>query len=492
MTDSLKKLSTILQTIQDTSLEAHQRLELKGMIPLYQFEHIILGNRQFDNDVRARILWHFMIFSRARTVSQQELQNAVGSRLPDHETSFVMRQLLCASPRVWSFRRSYEKSFAHTISGPGRHKEISVCACLSVTGDIDTREHLYAYGWTLSFGEEIYLIFMDALSTQQVQQIEQYRPFPLQLNDNDFWEENEINILKILYPMQFPCSILMFSNPEKTTYMPDAVYQKLQKILISSLSGNVAFMPTLPEIAATHDAKGILEIIQDLVNRQHLLTQNAEKLKTRLLEAIGCDTDGNMPKAHDSLLMADPIALLLLPNDHPVFEVLHERDSIRLALRYEEEHGGSDITDAFKRYRRERRWLAAFPCFDFSIESHAAQFGIPMHSLERIFDSKLFSSSLPIVPQGDVLRQLQNRYGFYQQDSDPPKFSIVLDTINSRGFNRSLNMAAIAQWIVSYCDRYRYCLCKIEPEAVVQRSIDKSNQKLLNKGLQDLAKMFKK
>ena len=216
-----------------------------------------------------------------------------------------------------------------------------------------------------------------------------------------------------------------------------------------------------------------------------------QKLRQRLLESLGCDSEGNMPAAHTSLLMADPIALLLLPESHPVFQKLNARDPIKLALQFDETQGTSDIHDAFEIYRHERRWLAAFPCCDFACEDHASKFGFPIDSIRAIFDPRLFETTLPIPPQGEFLRQIQRKYGYYSGNDQSYTFGELINAAATVYGNLGRNTADFVQWVMNCCDRWRYCLSHIEPDTA-RRTLNQNNQKLLHKGLKELSAMFKK
>lgn len=494
--DPLKRLSEIFNIIRDTALEVHEKLEHEGCSPIIDFEQAILGNnRRFDDSVRASTLWSMLLFTQPRLASQKKFQNAVSAKIPNAEAALIIRHLMCSAPRAWSFRHSYQRGFAHTVAGPNAHSEITVDGCLSSWGTIQDEDHLYLIGWMLTFEDNIYLIHANELTLQQVYQIEKIKPFPLQLSEDDFWEENMIDIMQDLYDPQPILAIGTPTAPEYTEYSPERRFEKLARIMTSTLTANtVRASSSLQTVVATKSPCEIIAAVDTIVTshvtspkEQHLIPV----LRNRTLEAIGCDTSGNMPHAHISLLTSDPVALLLLPDSLDMFKEIGPRDSIRQALIYDEKHGTSDATNAFEIYQRERRWLAAFPCFDMTIEEHAARFGIPVEALENIFSPDLFKAKLPITPQGEALKQLQNKYGFFQPDTQNPSFRMLIDAINSKSFMKSGNMASIVQWIFNCCDRWRYCLCEIEPDKST-RTINQSNQKLLQKGLKGLSAMFKK
>ena len=493
MADSIPKLSQILEIIQDTAFETHQMLESQGRVPLSDLEHLIFNGRDVSIETRTHIIWPFLIFTQPRLISQSDFQTALNIRLSSAEISFIVRQMMCTPPKIWSYRRSYQRGFAHTISGPNKHNELSIDACLSITGHVFEEEHLYLIGWTLSFDDRIFLISADTLTQTETYQIEQIRPFPLHIDDDCFWEENQVSFLNELYASDNSRNQAGMIERSTTNYAPEIRYNILRRILISSLSSQVVKAQSLQETVATESPEFILDAVNTIVQRQTINSQyyTKEELVHRLLQAIGCDDNGMIPCAHPSLIASDPVCLLLLPEDTPIFKDLHARDSIKLALHHP--NCTDEVRQAFDIYQREKRWLAAFPCFDLSVETHAIHFGIPIQAIEHIFSPQLFTSKLPIVPQGDVLKQLQNKFGLYTSNDDFPEFRTVLDAISSRGFVKTGNMSWIARWIMTCCERYRYCLTQIEPDMVgVQRSVDHNNQKLLQKGLKNLASMFKK
>lgn len=494
--DPLVRLSEIFSSIRDTALEVHEKFEEKGKNPLNELENYILGKeRRFDNAARSTTLWAILLFTQPRLAVQKSFQDAVNSKLPGSEAALIVRHLTCNAPRAWSFRRSYQRGFAHTLAGPNAHSEISVDGCLSNWGTIEQGDHLYIIGWTLTFADHIFIIYAGQISMQQVHAIEKIRPFPLQLAEDDFWEENLMEMIGDIHE-SYPVTV--FSNkvsPETTDFNPEHKFERLKHIICETVSSAVVRSAgSLQMTAAVSSSDDILKSVEMLVSR-HLSLPKDENLlsplRHRVLEAIGCDDEGNMPHAHNSLLLADPVGLLLLPETHDIFKKVGPRDCIRIALQAEASMDSDDVSKEFSIYQRERRWLAAFPCFDLNSEEHAAYFGIPFDSIEQIFSPLLFTSCLPIIPQGDVLRQLQNKYGFFQPDTPVPTFKAVAEAINSRSFVRSGNMLLIVQWIMTCCDRWRYCLCEIEPEKN-SRTINQSNQKLLHKGLKSLSDMFKK
>ena len=487
-----QKLSKLLENIQDASFLAHESIEREGLVPIIDFERSYVESRQFEHWTHADIFWNLLIFTQPRTELQQQFQNLVATRLASSETSFILHQVLCRPPRVWSYRLSYRRGFAHTVAGPQKHNEISIDCCISASGEPVTDEHLYALGWTLSFEDKIYLICAAAISQENAFAIENVRPFPLQFEDDDFWEENLGTILSILAPTQQPSVAFTTANIRRTNHNPEYRFEKVRALIRSALSPIIDGC-AIQEFVASASPEQILQKIDTLIGRLSFSPEklSSEMLKRRLLQAIGCDETGQMPCAHRSMLINDPVAILLLPHDHPLFDTIHPRDPIRAALAVESYN--DEVERAFAVYQRERRWLSAFPCFDLTIENHAAIWGIPVDALHHIFAPELFTAHLPIPPKGDVLKQLQNKFALYLPEQPLPDFQTVLDALNNRAFVRTGCMSHIAQWILACCSRYRYCLSEIEPDVTsTQRSINADNQKLLKKGLQNLADMFKK
>lgn len=495
--DSLQKLSKILADVQDIALQLHENSESDGVAPLLDFERSILPySRRFADDVRAFMLWNLLLFTEPRITSQKQFQTALSTRLTRPEAALVVRQLMCRPPRAWSYRCSYQKAFVHSLAGPNNHTEISVDGCLSATGTVETADHIYALGWIVTYEDKTFLIHATPVTLEQIRIIEMMSPFPKQLNEDDFWEETLFEILQDIFEATPLFSLISQRKLEATDYNPEARHNVLQRILTSNMSTGVFHAMPFQSIVATATADQIVQAAQKIV-ASHVgttkRTAHIVTLQNRLLEACGCDADGNMPHAHISLLMADPIALLLLPQDSPIFTRFSPRDSIKQALAFDEQNNTHEATDAFAIYQRERRWLSAFPCFDFNNESHAQKFGIPTQILQNIFDPALFKACLPIPPQDDVLRQLQTKFGFYLPDNEPPTFEAVLRALTSRNFQTHGNMASIVTWIINCCSRWRYCMSEIEPTVTgAQRTVNQANQKLLKKGLKGLADMFKK
>ena len=493
----LKQLATHLATIQDVALRTHETLERTAMPPILELEASLVGaGRTLDLETRARVEWALLLFSTPRYEVQSDFQTELGKHIHDAETALIMRQLRSRAPRLWSYRRSYDRGFAHTMAGPQKHHEIALDGFVYVDGTFESADHLYALGWTLSYHDRIFLICADVVSQAQAFSVETVRPFPLQLDDDDFWDECFHGIFDVLYPSRAAAGLVPRRASLPLPDSPELRYGCLQRILIRALSPAVVRRsPSLHEIVATGSPQEILAAVDSLIQvdtaSAPLDEQGRDVLRRRLLQAVGCDETAQMPCAHDAILAADPVALLCLPGDLPLFREIAPRDSIRHALLYDERHGSHEAHDAFAVYQRERRFLASFPCLDVACEEHAARLGLPADVLHRIFDPALFETVLPIVPQGDVLRQLQSKFGFYSPD--PPVFKDALDAVASRSLSRTGNMSAILQWIFTCCERWRYCRSQIDPDtASTQRSVNQSNQKLLHRGLSRLADMFKK
>ena len=495
---SLQKLSKILSDVQDTALQLHERSEQTGVVPILDFERSILPySRRFSDEVRASMLWHFLLFTEPRIVSQKQFQTALSTRLTRPEAELVVRQLMCRPPRAWSYRCSYQKAFVHALAGPNRQQEISVDGCLCACGGIETVEHIYALGWLITYEDKTFFIHAAPLTLEQIRIIEMISPFPKQLDADDFWEETLFEILRAIFEASPLTALISQKALESTDYNPEQRHNVLQRILTTTLTA-ASYRNALPFhiCVATRSPEEIVDQATQIVSANIGTTRRTAHttlLRNRFLEACGCDNEGNMPCAHISLLTADPLALLLLPTEHPVFTKLSPRDSIKQGLLYDEQNGTHEIKDAFETYQNERRWLTAFPCFDFNCELHASKFGIPIQSIELIFDPRIFTARLPITPQDDVLRQLQTKFGFYQPDTPPPTFDAILKALTHRSFQTYGNMSNIVNWIMSCCSRWRYCMTEIEPDATgTQRTVNQTNQKLLKKGLKGLADMFKK
>ncbi len=488
--DSPDKLSHILADIFDTALLVHEQLEKTGINPLVEFERCLLpGNRRLSDEDRARILWNLLVFTQPRIASQRQFQNLLNAKLPNTESAIIVRQIICSPPRAWSYRKSYQRGFAHTLAGPNAHNEISVNGCLNTFGTPEEADHLYVIGWTITFEDEIYLVCADTLTQKQVYDIEGIKPFPLQVHDDDFWEESMIAIIQKIYEAFPTFSISPLQDIEYTDYAPERMVARLGQIL--ACSTQIVKTPLQVTVALQSPEK-ILAAVQQMIKEKPGESETfIRKLRLRLLESVGCDENGNMPRAHASLLAADPIALLLLPDSHPVFQKLNPRDPIKLALQFEETQETSDISDAFEVYQHERRWLAAFPCCDFACEEHASKFGFPVDSIRAVFDPRLFETQLPIAPQGEFLRQIQRKYGYYSSTDQNYSFGVLLNAAGAVYGNLGKNTADFVQWLMNCCERWRYCLSHIEPDTA-KRTLNQDNQKLLHKGLKELSAMFKK
>lgn len=492
-------LAEHLDKIQTAALTAHERTERAGQCPLRDIERGLLGAaRTFPTEIRLSVLWNLMLFTMPRFERQDALQNIMGLKFDDPETSLIARQLRSSAPRVWSYRFAYDRSFAHTIAGPRKNCEIALNGCVDASGDIPSREHLYVLGWTLSFKDKIFLVAAGTLTQSQAFSIETIRPFPRHMADDDFWEETFTQILTTLYPPTAVCTPDAAPADAPTPYNPESFFLKLQRIFSTSISAQLnRGHGDIFECAATRTPPEILQRVRDEILRHpdlRLNEKSAAKMERRFLEAIGCDETGNMPHAHIASLINEPAALLCLPESEPMLKNIDARAPIKRALALESPDAPArPVADAFKVFVRERRWLAAFAAFDFSCEEHAARFGIPIDQIRRIFSPQLFATPIPNPPQGDLLRQLQTKFGLYLPDNPPPSFQDVIDAMQSRNFCRAGNHCAIAQWIISACDKWRNHATQISPEiSSGQRNINAANHRLLQKGLSQLADMFRK
>lgn len=481
-----------LRVIQDTALETHEAFERKGNCPLLHFERKLVGPyHRLENDVRLTMLWQLLLMTRARIASQLAFQEAFLRALPSADYSFIVRQLSCRPPRVWSFRRSYQRAFAHTVAGPERHKEISIDACLMSDGAEVTQDHLFAMAWTLSFEDKNYLICAASLTREQFYAVENIRPYPLHVDDDEYWDECFLNIIADCYPTTTALKLEQVALDAPTDFVPEKRFRRLQKLIQSTIHSTLRVQNRLHEVVATQGADQILLAVDSLV--AEMPSSDQAFYKRRVLEALGCDEEGFLTQAHPSLLMAASRALLLLDPEPTLDAAVHPRDAIKLALEFEITQAKAyGVREAFENYQNERRWLSSFECFDFSCEEHAIVVGVPIDSIRAIFSPKIFESRLAIAPQGDLLKQVQDKFALFLPDADPPTFGEALEALLSRKVQRSNAMAPLVQWLFTCLDRWRYLLSEIEPDASLKRSIDGDNQKLLKNGLSGLAAMFAK
>ncbi len=493
------QLSECLKHIQNHALMIHEQFEERGIPLLRCFEQIIFGQaRRVSEDVFCSVLWNDLIFTQARLVEQKNFQNRIVSALPDAEHALIMRQIICNAPRVWSFRRSYQRSFAHTINGPLRTREISLNGSLTAHGCVNPAVHLYAYGWLVTYHDKSWLINAAELSREQIVNVEKIHPFPLHKADNQFWEEMFIEIMQAVYetrPILDNMAVRKNSIGLLTDYAPEAYFSRLQKLILRQMPNNSEThhaRQDIHEIVAKNSAEDIVEAAQRAI--QEYTSSPLPGMKERLLESLGCDKDGQMPQAHPLILANDPIALLLLDSKLPIFKHIHERDPIKLALQYEIEHGEDrTVHQAFEQYVFERRWLLSYASFDMNCEDHALVVGLPIATVKCVFDPRLLDARLTIVPQGEYLRQLREKFGMFLENDEMPKFIDVVHALISRKIQRSNSMVPIVQWFFNCCERWRNCLSEIETVSQnVCRSLDNNSQKLLSNGLSNLAAMFKK
>ena len=497
--DDAAQLAECLLHIQDLALKIHEQFEERSCPLLRWFEQNVFGvSRRVQEDAFCTVVWNCLLFTQARLVEQKNFQTRIVSSLPDAEHALIMRQISCNAPRVWSYRRSYQRSFAHTINGPNKTREISLNGSLTAWGSVHRDVHLYAYGWLVTYHDKSWLISAAELTREQAACVESIHPYPLHHSDNLFWEEMFIEILQAAYETR---PILDNTNQRKnvtpalTDYAPELFFSRLQKLIFRQMNGNGGVRHAgrdIHEIIARNSSNDIQYAAKCAV--QEFTSSPSPSLVVRFLDAFGCDEDGNLPQAHPMILANDPTALLLLPNDLPIFKSIHERDPIKAALKYETENGeDQSVHQAFEQYTAEKRWLMSYSGFDLGCEEHAMVVGLPMDSIKNVFDPRLADSRLPIVPPPDYLKQLQDKFGMYLENEELPMFKDVLNALTSRRIQRGGTCSPIVQWFFNCCQRWRNCLSEIETiTQPVCRMADSNSQKLLSNGLSGLAAMFKK
>ncbi len=497
--DDACQLSQCLRVIQDNALYVHERFEKRHIPVARLFESLICGaHGRYEESVLWSAIWNFTLFTRARLVCQQNFQDQVVASLPDSAHAFIMRQMLCTPPRVWSYRRSYQRSFAHPINGPVKTQEISLNGCMMSYGLVNEAAHIYAFGWTITFHDKTWLICAAELTRQQAFTVESIHPYPLYRRDDLFWEEQFVTILQSIYQ---PISLLNKDNlspmPSLTGYSPESLFQNVQRLVsrqASVLSPDVLHgSGNLHDIVATSDASAI---VQEAVSVVHRFTSTGcEALLPRLLDAYGCDEHGEMTQLLPSVVANDPIALLLLPEDHPIFQYVHPRDAIKAALAAEQQQlaGSHDVRDAFNQYMIERRWLHSYTAFDLNDENHAAVVNMPIESVRHVFDPRIFDTHLSLVPQGDYINQFREKFGFFTNEDELPTFRELLDALMSRKILRAAAIAPLSTWFFQVCETWRYNVAEIETTTQpARRNTDQNAQKMLSSGLKGLAAMFKK
>ncbi len=492
----IQKLSKLLQEIQDIACVTHEAVERTGVCPLRDFESGIAGHhRAYDEETRFTVLWQMLIYTLPRFELQARFQLDMSKNTTKADAALIVRQIRSSAPRIWSYRRSYESGFVHTDFGPRKHKELAIDGCLLADGRIVDDAHIYALGWTLTYNDKIYLICADELDRDLAFSIEILHPFPKHLDDDEFWEESFTSIIEKVYGTHRLTTFNDRLSSVATDYSPESLYARLQCFMNGEMTVQSRNTPSIHATVAMESGEEIVSNVNrrlvrfmPTIRRQ---TEVYQYLFRRYLEANGCDESGEMPHAHRSLLMSDPLGLLCLSDDELARLGLSPRDTIKQALSLE----SVDLTcveDAFAIYMHERRWLASFPCMDLSVESHAMKFGIPYDDIKLVFSPELLEFRVPIAPQGEVLKQFQTKYGLYMADDESPKFGEALDICMSRQFSRTGNMSQIAQWIYKVCDRWRYCKSEIElVTSGMQRRVNKTTQTLLHKGLSQLADIFR-
>ncbi len=495
----IQKLSQLLQEIQDIACATHEAIEKTGLCPLRDFETGLAGNhRAYDAETRLTVLWQLLVYTSPRFELQARFQYEMSKNTPNSDVALIVRQIRSSAPRIVSYRKSYDKGFAHTDFGPTKHNEMAADGCLFADGRIAGDAHIYAIGWMLSFNDKIFLICADEISREEAFSAETAEPFPKHSDDDEFWSELFMPIIGTVYQSRRHATLSNRVASLRTAHAPEAEYARFQALMSEQIAPQSRAAETINAFVAEHSAEEIADYAQRLAARRAWAdakdrSQAINRLAVRILRAVGCDETGNMPHAHRAVLAGDPAGLLLLPDDLPSRSRFSPRDTIKQALDAGEKMGETAAKDAFEVYMRERRWLASFPCVDLSAEDHAMKFGIPYDGIRRIFSPELMTYRAPIAPQGDVLKQFQTKFGDYMPESEEfPTFEDALSKCMSRQFSRTGNMSQIAQWIYKVCDRWRYCKSQIEMSASgPRRSVNKATQSLLHKGLSQLADMFK-
>lgn len=493
-------LRDCFRCIQDIALTIHEQLELRGTPIMRLFEQFIFGAfRRVSDDALCTAVWNCALFTRARLVEQQKFQDRVLAALPDAEHTLIMRQLLCTPPRAWSYRRSYQRCFAHTLNGPQKTTEISLHASMSASGLIHDDAHIYALGWMVTFHDKNWLITACEMTRDQAFSVEALHPYPLHRRDELFWEEMFCDVMRSMYQTE---SVLSVENSrralfEQTDYQPEEFFLRFQKLVVRQMyathsSDLLRAAADIHDVIALRDAKDVHASIERAV--MEFTSSRQADYRDRLLEAFGCDASGNVPQAAPAVLANDPTALLLLDSELPLFKQVHPRDPIKAALQYESQNGEDrSVHRAFDQYVAEKRWLQTFASFDLNDEAHASIVGLPIDSIKNVFDPKLFDARLSIAPQAEYQHQLQEKFGYYMPDAPLPRFREVLEALMSRRIQRGNAMAPLVQWLFQCCERWRNCLSEVETATLSpSRTLDQNSARLLSNGLRGLAAMFRK
>ncbi|MFA5623773.1 MAG: hypothetical protein WC966_01785 [Bradymonadales bacterium] len=494
----LESLSKALEDIQNLALKLHEKIEQTSFeAPLLALERRIFGaSKRVSLEVRASILWQLFIFTRPISQKQERFQNSLQNAFGDASLRLLWRQLNTQRVKLWSYRRSLQnRGVGRTLAGPMQYQELFFDNVISADGSLLDAEHYLGFGCPVQCMEKNVLLIFAHLSQNQSYVVDSLQPYPKSEDDDAFWEEQLLGVIRSLYPACVDTRFGEITGDAHTDFNPELRLLRLQCLIQDAnkirYSENTKHS-IRASLALATKGEAISEVYDIFAERRYQSDGKDPSTPTlsRFLAALGFLEDGQCPRAHRASLLGDPIALLLLSPDSPVLASLHSREPIRLALKWELENGLSFSKKAFEKYEIEQRWCASFDSFDLNNDDHMAVLSYVSLATDiaAIFPEEFFEMPL-ILPSGELAAIFLEE----KMEAETCSMGKAMEFVPSlRRLKQSATLFSEAKrWLLVTARTWRSVLSEIETRQGVGRLVTDESRDRLKDGLQALMEMFK-
>ena len=208
-----------------------------------------------------------------------------------------------------------------------------------------------------------------------------------------------------------------------------------------------------------------------------------------LRRSVGLEADGSMPRASAALLALEPMTLLQLPMQHPVFDSVDAEDPISRALawaRQRDDELGRQVAVAFQQMVCERRWCATWVDEDgVPPPFYKMHYDETMSALAQLFDARAREAPLSSLELDDVVqRRLQSHLGVQAHLANLPKAQDEVLKMKGVG-SKTLELLTLA--LQKWMTQWRCVGSRTSSKGVV-RSLEAVST--LSDGLSELAGLF--
>lgn len=493
----LEPLSQALRAIQDSALITHEQLEASSFdAPLLSLERRIFGpSKRVDTPVRVGILWQLLVFSKAVSRMQESFQTLLNTALEEASQRLLWRQLNTQHIKLWSYRRSLQnRGIGRTVAGPLQYQEVYFDNIIAADGAILEAEHYLGFACPVQWMQKNILVLFSEISQTQSYFASALHPYPCTPDDDAFWEEQLLVILRGIYPSTHDIRAVEHPDDEHTAYNPELRLLRLQCLLQDAnkirYSGK-SRCSIRASLAQATQGEALAEVLAMFGNRRYAVdgADPSTPSVARFLASLGYLEDGQSPRAHRSSLLGDPLALLLLDSQNPVFEHVHEREPIRSALQWEAGQGLNSVQEAAARYELEQRWCASFDSLELEREEHVSilSFTALLTDIEVLFSRRLFDMPL-IMAQGE-LGAVFLAQGLGADDKTMQDGIVFVQNMRNVKHNFELLHEAV-RWILSAARSWRSIVSEVNHAQNSARLITQESRERLAGGLKDLMDLF--